>query len=169
MSTQEIGNAGESRRTGNVTDESVFRFLLDLELQKAVRLQYCVSLVLVSLEPGTRPANGGEAGDAALTRQVAESVAPHLRATDVVAALPGRALGVLLIDAETGSLPAIIDRATEGWRARPVAGQARGLSWSAGGGCFPLTATNATGLMRQASDLMTRARAEGGDRLYLPT
>jgi len=173
MSTQETGNAGEGRRAGNVIDESVFRFLLDLELQKAVRLQYCVSVILVSLDEGNGAGNGhaGEPGEAVLTRQIAESVAPHLRSTDVVAPLPGRALGVLLIDAETGNLPAILGRATDEWRARPVApaGRERPLKWSAGGGCFPLTATNATGLMRQATDLMTRARAEGGDRLYLPT
>jgi hypothetical protein len=39
---------------------------------------------------------------------------------------------------------------------------------SAGGGCFPQTAGSGTELLGQAVDLMTRAKGEGGNRLYLP-
>jgi hypothetical protein len=38
---------------------------------------------------------------------------------------------------------------------------------SAGGGCYPKTATSGEELLQQARALMIRARRDGGDCLYL--
>jgi GGDEF domain-containing protein len=42
------------------------------------------------------------------------------------------------------------------------------LTLSAGGGCYPQTATSGSEVLQQALDQMSRAKAEGGNRLYLP-
>jgi hypothetical protein len=41
------------------------------------------------------------------------------------------------------------------------------VAWSAGGSCYPRTATRAEDMLRQAVDLMGRAKVEGGNRLYV--
>jgi hypothetical protein len=150
----------------NLVEEDLFKLLLHLELQKAVRLQYCVSVVC--LTPDLPPASL----DRALAKKIAETAVRQLRGTDVATAFSaGPSVGLLLIDADTRTLPQILERAREGAR---VAVQAHGgtdqeVSLSAGAGCYPETATTGRDLLRQATDLMVRARAEGGDRFYLPT
>src|SRR5262245_9974569 len=71
--------AGGRERVRNVIEEDIFRLILELEGHKAVRLQYCLSVIVLSAE-----ANGQEATEAAvLTRHVAEVAARQVRATDV--------------------------------------------------------------------------------------
>src|SRR4029450_9841067 len=43
------------------------------------------------------------------------------------------------------------------------------IAWSAGGSCCPRTAARANDMLRQAVDLLARAKAEGGNRLYVPS
>jgi len=165
-----VSTNGPPSAAGSFVDESFFRILLNLEIQKAMRLQYCVSVVFMSIEASENGHGNGNGGDPALARHLAEMAMSHLRATDVVTTLAKTSLGLLLVDAETRSLPRILNRATEAWEDRAVSFEGRELrlKWSAGGGCYPQTATSVKGLVRQAGDLMTRAKEEGGDRLYLP-
>lgn len=137
---------------GWLVDESLFRFLIDFEIQKAQRLRYSVSIVCFASEPG---ANGhGER----LGSGLAENVTRHLRGTDAVAAWTQGWLALLLVDAETTHLPSILDRLTS---------RLETASWSAGGSCYPRTAARAEDMLRQAVDLMGRAQEEGGNRLYV--
>lgn len=160
------GERGEepSAEWRKLVDEQLFRFLVYLETRKASRLRYCISVLYISVDGG--PDDDGHL----FTTHVAELAARHLRATDVVAALAPRSIGVLLVDAETPTLREIFSRATEPVRAAPVT--FGGLEWqltlSAGGACYPQSATTEQELLRQAANLMTRARAEGGGRLHLP-
>ena len=148
----------------NLLDENLFRFLLDLEVQRALRLQYPISVVCIAAD--LRP----QEVDPSFTRRVARMVLRQIRATDVVTMLSQASIGLLLVDADTGALPRIHRRVKEELEAHPltVQGRERRLTWSAGGGCYPQTATGGRDLLRQASDLMARAQGEGGDRLYLP-
>lgn len=147
----------ESRR---VTDEKVFRYLVDLEVVKAPRLQYCVSVVCV-------------APDAAAT-EASRFSKPHVlaailrctRATDVVTELADGSLAVLLIDAETTALPAIIGRLREELLA-VTSVAVPPVTWSAGAACYPTTATSPAEVVRLAVDLLARARGAGGDRSYV--
>ena len=159
------GAGVENGHYSNLVEEDLFRLLLHLELQKAVRLQYCVSVVCLApdLPRGTV--------DGALAKKIAETAVRHLRGTDVATAFAaGPTIGLLLIDADTRTLPQILERAREGAQAAVQAHAAteQPVSLSAGGSCYPETATTGRDLMRQATDLMTRAQAEGGDRFYLP-
>jgi hypothetical protein len=149
---------------GTPIPKRLFRYLLDLEIEKADRLRYCVSLVC--LTPDLSAAHA----DPQLTRAIARTVLRQLRRTDLATTLSPDVVGLLLVDTEPGVLRKILDRAAnaglpEGWRF--VRGQ-QIVSVSVGASCYPITAPDRTALLREASHLMHRARREGGDRLILP-
>ena len=140
-----------------VVEQDAFASCLDWEVQKASRLAYCVSVVSMVVDP----LDGGLHGSLAA---LAENMAARVRATDLVAVIPPRFLALLLVDAPTTSLRTILGRLSS----------ETGLSetqtgWSAGASCYPATAQRTTDLLQQATDLMTRAEADGGNRLYLPS
>jgi hypothetical protein len=140
-----------------VVEQDTFASCLDWELQKASRLAYCVSVVSMVVDPM------GQGPHGSLTA-LAEDMAARVRATDLVAVIPPRHLALLLVDAPTASLQTIMGRLSA----------ETGLSetqtgWSAGASCYPATAQRTTDVLQQATDLMTRAEADGGNRLYLPS
>jgi hypothetical protein len=139
---------------GWLVEESVLRLLLKLEIQKAQRLRYSVALVCLTAELAS-PGNGRHS-----LASVAASITPYLRRTDAVAPWTEGWLALLLLAAEPTHLPAILERLTA--RVAPIA-------WSAGGSCYPRTAARANDMLRQAVDLLARATAEGGNRLYVPS
>lgn len=140
----------------NLVDDSLFTFLLNREIHKATRLQYCLSVLCMTPDVSLRRA------DRAFLSRLAKLGVMHLRATDVAARLNPSCVGILLVDAETHNLPTIFHRLQEG--VEPLSR----LTLSAGGGCYPQTAASGSDLVRQAVDLMVRAKSEGGNRLNLP-
>jgi hypothetical protein len=136
----------------SIIDGQALRVLVDTEIRKAQRLRYCVSLVRIvadlfapeTVAPSKPP--------------FAELVACCIRSTDVVARWASTSLTLLLVDADVTSLPAIVDRLAP----------ELGSGWSAGGSCYPRTATGIDDLLRQAEDRMLEAQRDGGARLYLP-
>jgi hypothetical protein len=137
---------------GWAVDDLLFRFLVDLEVQKAQRLRYCVSLICLAAEVAPR-----ETTESSLP-SLAEMVTNSIRATDVVAPWDPASLALLLVDAETTHLSSILRRLTA------LLGP---MAWSAGASCYPITATRADDMLRQAVDSMVRAREGGGNRLYV--
>jgi GGDEF domain-containing protein len=137
---------------GWLVDEALFKFLIDLEIQKAQRLRYSVSVVCFTLEPSAR--GNGQASATPL----AERITRHLRGTDAVASWSEGWLALLLVDAEPTHLPSILDRLTS---------RLDTVDWSAGGTSYPRAATRAEDLLRQAVNLMAKAKEEGGNRLYV--
>ena len=154
--TRNLGEAVESYRYAHIgaliVDGEFLRFLVDSEIRKAQRLRYCVSLVRMAADP-TLPETARLSEPA-----FAERVAGHLRATDVVVRQTST-LTLLLVDADVASLPSIFGRLTT----------AVGIAWSAGGSCYPGTATRIEDLLRQAEETMLNAQKDGGRRLYLST
>src|SRR6516165_3274226 len=136
---------------GWVVEESLFRMLLAVEIQKAQRLRYSISLVCLAAE-GDFPGDGKPS-----LASIAERIARYLRGTDAVATWSEGWFALLLIDAETTNLPAILGRLT---------GRVETRTWSAGGSSYPRTAVRADDMLRQAVELLMRAKAEGGNRLY---
>ena len=132
-----------------VVDEQLFRFLVDLEVRKAQRLRYCVSVVCLAVE-----------GVPAETREpaLAEIVTRYIRSTDLVTPWAPGFLALLLVDAEASHLPAILQRLTT---------RLETIAWSAGGSCYPKTVTRADDMLSQAVDSMVRAKKEGGNQLYV--
>jgi GGDEF domain-containing protein len=164
--TQRVRN-GQNGRPSNLVPEDLFRLLLHLEIQKAVRLQYCVSVICLT------PDLPGSAVDPAVPTRIAEATLRQLRGTDVATILSiGPSVGLLLIDADTRTLRQILDRAADAARvaaAQLGSPEVTAVSLSAGASCYPETATSGRDVLRQATDLMARAKAEGGNRFYLPS
>ena len=157
---------GPNGSSSNLIAEDLFKLLLHLEIQKAVRLQYCVSVICLT------PDLPSQTMDPAIPRRIAESAVRQLRGTDVATIFSsGGSVGLMLIDADTRTLGQILDRATDAARmavAQVAAQPDQPVSLSAGASCYPETASSGRDLLHQATELMVRARAEGGNRLYLP-
>ena len=141
----------------NLVDRRLFTFILTQEIHKATRLQYPVSILCLTPDRLRR-----ETPPAYITR-LGELSISQVRATDLATILDSSAIALLLIDAEIWSLSGIVERLKGGLEMIP------GLTVSGGGGCYPKTAANANELIQQAVDLMTRANADGGNRLYIPS
>ena len=140
----------------NFVDERLFTFLVNHEVEKATRLQYYVSVLCMA--PDLPPADITKA----LTEKLTQVAIRHLRATDVASAFPSSCVALLLVDAETHNLSGIFRRLAEA--SYPFLP----FTLSAGGACYPQTALRGGELVVQAMELMTQARAEGGNRLNLP-
>jgi hypothetical protein len=122
----------------------VFRVVTDLECHKALRLQYCVSVVVLKRD-----------NDEDAATSVLEEIARQLRATDLVASLSPSEVGLLLIDAETADVARIVERV-----ANELPDSWRPSVQKVGVACFPITVS-------RGSELLQRA-AQAGDRQQAP-
>src|SRR3989442_11350727 len=111
-----------------VVDNGGFRRLVDMEIQKAQRLRYCVSLVCTAADRKS-PETEQPAPPA-----LAERIAPLLRSTDVVACWALPSLALMLVDAEVTSLPLIVGSLTT---------RLEMLPWSARAASYPITLPDA--------------------------
>ena len=118
-----------------MVDSGGFRRLVDMEIQKAQRLRYCVSIACIAAD--RRTPEEEEPAVAVL----AERVTPLIRSTDIVTCWDPPCLALMLIDADVASLPSIVDRLTT---------RLEMYLWSAGGASYPKTATRADDLFHQA-------------------
>jgi hypothetical protein len=134
-----------------VVDAAMFRLLLDMEVQKARRLRYCLSLVCFTGELVAAASN--EASD-----PLAEIISRRIRSTDVATVRGPGAVAFLLIDADVTTLPTILRR---------IALDFETPAWSAGASSFPKSASNPDELLEQAASMMTAAGGSGGGRLRL--
>ena len=149
---------------GALVPRSLFRYLLDLEIEKANRLRYCVSLVCLRPDVKTPEA------DPELTRAIAQMALRQLRSTDLGTTLYRNVVALLLIDTDPRVLGRVLDRVANARlpEARRFVRGEQIVSVSGGASCYPLTAPDRTALLREANQLMHRARRDGGDRLILP-
>lgn len=143
---------------GNFVPESLFRFLLDLELRKALRLQYPVAVLCLTpdlaLDPPVMP-------------QIVRRALQRLRATDLLTTLSAATFGLILVDADLVTLPAIFERLRLQLSLLTVDGIEHRCRWSGGGSAYPWAAARGTDLLEQARELMSQAKTAGGDRLLL--
>lgn len=146
----------------SLIDEELLAFITELEVRKAIRLQYYVSLL--GIEPDVR----AEAQEpAVIARQLAELIRAELRGTDLIALeeSPSR-LHVLLVNAHLYNLPAIIERII-GQVSRhrfEVDDKAQALGLSIGGACFPTSARGREDLFGQVTVLVAEARRDRKER-----
>jgi GGDEF domain-containing protein len=134
-----------------------------LEAHKAVRLQYCFSLLWLQFD-AERAEPEGLSG---VTETCAALALSRLRATDVMTLLAPTSLGILCVDAEPGAIPRMVERLTENLATGTRTANPSRVSWSAGAVCYPRDGSEAETLLELAEQRMTRARIEGGNRLYV--
>ena len=145
---------------GTVVDEDTFDLVTELEIRKAVRLQYYVSLLAIRPDGGTDELPNAEA----LAQQLAPILSQQLRGTDLIG-LSGDSpqLHVLLINAHLDSLSVVIQRLSEevSRHVFQINGKRRALNLAMGGSCFPTTAGTRQDLFSQAISLVSPTRQNG--------
>jgi hypothetical protein len=153
---REEGMAPTGLETGAfVVDEMTFSTVGELEVRKAMRLQYPLSIV--AIKPTCPPA-----GDARrLLETIAGLVGSLIRETDLVTvSSKAPTLYVLLVDALPSDLTVIIARISEEVHRHRLAapGGTEDVRVNLGGACFPSTAATWRELVSQA-DRATPASA----------
>jgi hypothetical protein len=145
MAAQHLGSLG------TVVDARTFSVIGKLEVRKAVRLQYYVSLL--AIKPSLND-NGKVADPRGLARRLAPILDQQLRATDLVGIASGvPPLYVLLVDAYLESLPRVIQRLIEEVKTHrfDIDGKRQSVRLTIGYACFPTTATSWGELINQAT------------------
>jgi hypothetical protein len=127
-------------------DAALFRLLVDIELRKAQRLRYCISVICVcaKLLSTELSAEG----------LLLDHFRRQLRTTDAIALWPPASLALLLVDADSGDIPAVMRRITT---------QLAEGSWRAGAVSYPRRNWGVDEMLRQAARLMERALSEPGE------
>jgi predicted signal transduction protein with EAL and GGDEF domain len=153
-----------------VLRKQLFDFLFDLEVKKAIRYQYFVTVLFLELDWGdgegaveTPPLPRNE-----LLRVVAELLRDELRATDVIGRHPDDRFSILLHHADDANTVRVGERLR-----RRVADYvfAQGMDGrrtvSIGGACFPTNGNYADDLLSEAERMLQRAKDEGGNKVYV--
>jgi hypothetical protein len=143
---------------GTVVDENTFTLVTELEVRKAVRLQYYVSLLAIQPDP---EGDAQHPNPDKLARQLAQVISRQVRGTDLIcftSAFPH--LHLLLVSTDLPNLPVVIQRITQevSRHVFQVNGQRKPVALSMGGACFPTTAGTREDLVSQVASLVTEAR-----------
>jgi hypothetical protein len=142
---------------GTVVGEDIFAFVTELEIRKAVRLQYYVSLLAIDVVDEIDRTEDLRS----LTDQVASVISEQLRGTDLIGvSAAGPSLQVLLVNAHLDSLSVVIQRITEevSRHVFQVNGHLTPVQLIVGGSCFPTTACTRQELVTQAGSVVARER-----------
>jgi GGDEF domain-containing protein len=140
-----------------VLDDDTFTLIAELEVRKAVRLQYFVSLLAIHPD-----VDGGPVPED-VYQQVAEIVRTEVRGTDVIGLLRSTGLlHILLTNAPLADLAAIIERITRAVSRHVfrIDDQRMPVTLSTGGACFPTTARGRDDLFGQVHVLAAEAREQ---------
>jgi len=123
-----------------VVDERLFKFVLEMEVRKALRIQY--PLLLLTIVRQMPPATRGSAGFADVG-SIVEPLSRVIRAGDLIGLVPtGPALRVLLVGAYLEDADGVIERIREEFP--------REATLRFGVACFPGTATTVEELLGRA-------------------
>ena len=148
----------------------MFDFLFDLEVKKAIRYQYFVTVLFLELDYGDGE-GAVAAGPHSRSEQlgvVAELLRDELRATDVIGRQADDRFSILLHHADDANTMRIGERLR-----RRVADYvfSQGLEGrrtvSIGGACFPTSGNYPEDLLSEADRMLQRAKHEGGNKIYV--
>ena len=153
-----------------VLRKPMFDYLFELEVKKAVRYQYFLTVLFLELDYAH--------GDGAVSAQglavdgqyevIAELLRDELRATDVIGRLSEDRFSILLHHADDANTQRIGERLR-----RRIAdyvfsqGQEGRRTVSIGGACFPTSGNYPEDLLSEADRMLHRAQKEGGNKVYL--
>ena len=126
-----------------VVEDEMFRFVLEMEVRKALRIQHPVSVLTIMALPTSK-----ESGRLADADPIVASVSRVIRGADLIGLVPtGPALRVLLVGAHLSDTDGVMERIREE--------VSRESTMRFGVACFPATD-------RTAEELLGRADAEVG-------
>jgi hypothetical protein len=145
----------QSEHGATVVDEAALELAMALEVRKALRLQYYVSLLHIRVHP---------VADIALLSDVADVLRGHLRGTDIIGITEDPcSLRVVLVATPLQDLPAVIARITRAVNRRlfKLGTHAAELGLAIGGSSFPTPARTPEELVMDATALAAAAWEEG--------
>jgi hypothetical protein len=128
------------RSSARVVDDHVFRLVLEMEMSKALRLQYMYSVLTIVREPtrGPSTANGRSDADA-----MAAVVSRVTQPSDLIGLVPtASAVRVLLVDTHLDDVSGVIERIRAEFSPE--------VALSFGAACFPTTGSTTAELLRRA-------------------
>jgi diguanylate cyclase (GGDEF)-like protein len=156
-----------------VLRKSVFDYLFDLEVKKAIRYQYFLTVLFLELDGAEGTDGTGEDERQAQGEEVrvlADLLRDELRSTDVIGKHDDGRFSVLLHHADEVNTLRIGERLR-----RRIAdyvfsrGQEGRKTVSIGGACFPTSGNFPEDLLSAADQMLRRAKQEGGNKVYLYT
>jgi len=146
-----------------IVDEETFALITELEVRKAVRLQYFVSLLGIEADVE----DGQDESEASRTRErLASAIREEIRSCDTIGLVTTEPkLYILLVNANLGNVPLIIERIAQlvSRHRRPGDGLGE-LTLSMGAACFPSSARDRSDLFAQVGSLITEARRDNAER-----
>jgi hypothetical protein len=154
----------DPHRRAPVIDDDTFALIAELEVRKAVRLQYYVSLL--GIRADLEDDEGGPA-PRSVNQQLAEMISLEVRSTDVICVTPALpCLRILLVNAHLYNLPVVIQRIirTVSRHVFEIDDRLREVALSMGGACFPSTARGRNDLFTQVSALVAEAQRDKTER-----
>jgi diguanylate cyclase (GGDEF)-like protein len=146
-----------------VLRKPIFDYLFELEVKKAVRYQYFLTVLFLEVD-GAEPAQGvdGQHG------VIAELLRDELRATDVIGRLTEERFSILLHHADDANTQRIGERLRRRIADYVFAqGQEGRRTVSIGGACFPTSGNYPEDLLSEAHRMLQRAQQDGGNKVYL--
>ena len=147
-----------------ITDRKFFDFILNVELFRALRYSYMVTLFTVVLDP-VAIGNGSE-----LSSQLGEVVLSQVRSTDIVAQGEGNIFYVILPFAGLTEAKKVAERLRVRTKEHAfVVGDTKvQTTLSLGCARFPTDASDSRELLFKSAELLEKALRQGGNQLCLP-
>jgi diguanylate cyclase (GGDEF)-like protein len=150
-----------------------FHELLNLEVQRARRMDYPIGLVLMDLDhfKTVNDRHGHPTGDIAL-RLVAEQLRTRLRRTDVVGRLGGEEFGAILPGASLREVAVVGEKVRRAVEELPplrggMTSAATPVTLSVGGASLPAAVVDADVLVSRADQALYRAKRSGRNQVCL--
>jgi hypothetical protein len=145
----------QSEHGATVVDEAALDLAMALEVRKALRLQYYVSLLQIRVHP---------VADLELVSELADVLRGHLRGTDIIGVTQEPcSLRVILVATPLQDLPAVIARMTRAVNRRlfRLGTHSSEVGLAIGGSSFPTPARTPEELVMDTTALASAAWEEG--------
>jgi len=169
----------QEARRASLTDDMTgiwnyryFRLRMDEEIQRALRFQHPLSLLLFDLDR-FKEANdryGHQHGDSIL-RELAQRVDANIRDVDTFARYGGEEFVLILPETDAAGAMVVAEKLRAEISARPFKSGSGAtmvtVTVSIGVACHPMNGDTAVGLIRAADIALYRAKAAGRDRVIL--
>jgi diguanylate cyclase (GGDEF)-like protein len=153
-----------------VLRKQMFDFLFDLEVKKAIRYQYFVTVLFLELDcgGGKGAVDAGPHSRSEQLRVVAELLRDELRATDVIGRQTDDRFSILLHHTDDANTVRVGERLrrrvadyvfSQGLEGRRTA--------SIGGACFPTNGNYPDDLISEADRMLQQAKQDGGNKVFV--
>jgi len=143
-----------------------FHYLCDLEIKKAQRYQYFISVLFVQFDGPDETVDGGAEVSAATLDTLGRILRDEIRECDLLARLGDDRLCVLLPFTDGASSLGVAERLrsrVENHTFNDAEGHQRTVSVSVA--CYPTNASDSTALLCQADETLLRIVEVGGNRV----